>query len=159
MLKKVMMIVGGLLTVIVVAFFIRLVMMAQKSPSIVNTKLGLENGHLKVCGSKPNCVSSQAQKDSKFYIEPLTSSNIEGLWDDLNITMKDMGFEIRNVQDNYLHFIAVTKIFGFVDDLEFFLNREDGIIEMRSESRVGYSDMGANRKRLEKIRKSLQPKG
>jgi len=44
---------------------------------------------------------------------------------------------------------------GFVDDVEFFFP-DTAVIHMRSASRVGYSDFGANRKRLEKIRQRFQ---
>lgn len=135
--------------------------LAQKSPSIVNNQIGVTDGQLKACGVKPNCVSSAAEADSKFYIEPLLSENVEGLWDDLNILVTDLTksgrYEVRSAQENYIHIIAISKIFGFVDDVEFLLLPDQRMIQMRSQSRVGYSDMGANRKRLEKIRSLLQP--
>lgn len=135
----------------------RLFTLGQKSSSLKPENIGLEQGHLKVCGSKPNCVSSSAKPDTDFYIEPLISENIEGLWDDLNMALQEMGFEIVTSQDNYLHVTATTKLIGFVDDVEFNMIPEQGTIEMKSQSRVGYSDLGANRKRLEKIRQRLVP--
>ena len=45
----------------------------------------------------------------------------------------------------------VSEIFGFVDDVEFYFNKP-GIIEFRSASRIGYSDLGVNRNRMESIR-------
>lgn len=58
--------------------------------------------------------------------------------------------------EHYLHFEFTSRIFRFVDDFELLLNEEQKIIHIRSASRVGYSDLGVNRKRVEKIRLMLQ---
>ena len=91
MAKMVMKIMGGLLLVIIVAFCVRLVIMAQKSPSIVNKNVGLENGHLKACGFKTNWFPTQAEKGLEFYNEPFVHENIGGCWDDFNGTLKENG--------------------------------------------------------------------
>jgi uncharacterized protein (DUF1499 family) len=62
-------------------------------------------------------------------------------------------------QAGYLHVECRSAVFGFVDDLELHLRGEEGIIAVRSASRVGYSDLGVNRRRVEKIRSSLVGKG
>ncbi|HEY9596037.1 MAG TPA: DUF1499 domain-containing protein, partial [Cyanophyceae cyanobacterium] len=41
---------------------------------------------------------------------------------------------------------------GFVDDVEFFLDDNANVIQVRSASRLGESDLGVNRKRIETIR-------
>ncbi len=161
MLKKILLIIVVLLLTLTAAFGGRLFWLGQKSPSIVNN-IGLENGQLKACGDKPNCVSSSADPNSSFYIEPLKAENIEVLWDDLMMLVQDLSkdqkqFEVKTEQPDYIHMIAISKIFGFVDDVEFHLLADQGLIEMRSQSRVGYGDLGANRKRLEKIRSTLRP--
>ena len=61
--------------------------------------------------------------------------------------------------NDYLHAECKSRFFGFVDDLELQLRPEDGIIAVRSASRVGYSDLGANRKRVEDLRESLSAGG
>jgi uncharacterized protein (DUF1499 family) len=65
------------------------------------------------------------------------------------------GQRIVTQTDQYLHVEFRSKIMGFVDDVEFYLPGT-GVIHVRSASRVGYSDFGVNRKRLEKIRKMFQ---
>lgn len=152
---KIVLIVVGL---ILFAIGVRMIMLAGNSPSIINDKIGLLDGNLKACGSKPNCVSTQAEKGSKFYIEPITGDNIESLWDDLNMMIPDMGMDFITNGEDYIHCYEASKFFGFVDDVEFLLKAEAGEIQMRSQSRVGYSDLGVNRKRLEKVRKALLPK-
>lgn len=117
--------------------------------------IGIENGHLKACGTKPNCVSSQAETSSKFYIEALKSNDLQQLWQNLQTKLPEMGLDLKTSESNYLHFTETSKLFKFVDDIEFLLNTQDQLIEVRSQSRVGYSDMGVNRKRVERIRKAL----
>jgi uncharacterized protein (DUF1499 family) len=55
-------------------------------------------------------------------------------------------------QGNYLHVEMRSLMFRFVDDVEFSLAASAGLIHVRSASRVGYSDFGVNRKRVERIR-------
>ena len=58
-------------------------------------------------------------------------------------------------EESYLHYEFTSLIFRFVDDGEFLLDEEGSVINFRSSSRVGYSDMGANRKRIESIRAAM----
>lgn len=55
--------------------------------------------------------------------------------------------------ENYLHVEFSSAIFRFVDDVEFFLDDATQTIHFRSASRLGYSDLGVNRKRMEEIRR------
>jgi uncharacterized protein (DUF1499 family) len=55
--------------------------------------------------------------------------------------------------ESYLHATFASPLFGFVDDLE--ARRKGEIIHVRSASRVGHSDFGANRRRIERIRHQL----
>ncbi len=59
----------------------------------------------------------------------------------------------------YLHAECRSSVFGFVDDLELQLRPSDGIIAVRSASRLGHSDFGVNRKRIETLRNALIKKG
>ena len=52
--------------------------------------------------------------------------------------------------DKFLHVEFTSKVFRFVDDVEFYFD-ELGVIHFRSASRVGYSDMGVNKSRMEEI--------
>ncbi|MBP1684421.1 MAG: hypothetical protein H6Q33_564 [Deltaproteobacteria bacterium] len=55
----------------------------------------------------------------------------------------------------YLHAECSSALFGFVDDLELHLRSAQGIIAVRSASRIGYGDLGVNRRRVERIRSLL----
>jgi uncharacterized protein (DUF1499 family) len=63
--------------------------------------------------------------------------------------------EIIENRDNYLHAEFTSLIFRFVDDVEFLIDAPNGVIQVRSASRKGYSDMGVNRRRVEEIRKQF----
>lgn len=63
-----------------------------------------------------------------------------------------MGGKIQEEQDGYLWATFTSRLFRFVDDVEFRMVSSDGIIHVRSGSRKGYSDLGVNRRRVEKLR-------
>jgi uncharacterized protein (DUF1499 family) len=56
------------------------------------------------------------------------------------------------VTSDYLHAECASAVFGFVDDLELHLRRAEGVIAVRSASRLGHSDLGVNRRRIENLR-------
>ncbi len=109
---------------------------------------------LKACPSSPNCVSSQAT-DPKQAIAPLvyTESRAEALARLKRVLGSMKRTTIVTERADYLHAEAKSLIFRFVDDVEFYLPENQKMIHVRSASRVGYSDLGMNRKRVEEIRK------
>ena len=114
---------------------------------------------LQPCPSSPNCVCSDAT--DSHGIEPLAiAGDPQLMWRRLqDYLAQQRGFTIKQADDHYLRVEAKTRLLRFVDDLEFELRTGDGVIAVRSASRVGYSDLGANRRRIEKIRKALVPDG
>jgi uncharacterized protein (DUF1499 family) len=60
------------------------------------------------------------------------------------------------LEDDYIHAEFVSSVFRFVDDVEFYFDDEQKLIQVKSASRVGYSDLGVNRRRIEKIRKQFE---
>jgi uncharacterized protein (DUF1499 family) len=119
-------------------------------------KLGIVNGKLMPCPDTPNCVSSQTEDESHF-IEPI---NFIGTPQDAQVRLMQILEDldrttIYDVQENYIRVEFTSKIFRFVDDVEFYFpstNNEKITINFRSASRIGHSDLGANRKRIEQIR-------
>lgn len=119
-------------------------------------KLGLMDGQLTPCPSNPNCVSSQAA-DKEHYIQPISFTGTpQDAHDKLLQTVNALEqTKVTVVQENYIRVEFTSKIFRFVDDVEFYFpatNTEQIIINVRSASRIGYSDLGANQKRIEQIR-------
>ena len=114
--------------------------------------LGITNGKLLPCPDSPNCVSSQSQ-DKKHFIEPIRyEGDKQQSRDRLIAVIQGMKrSRIVVVRDDYIHAEFTSAIFRFVDDIEFYIDDKAKTIHMRSASRIGYSDLGVNRKRLDKI--------
>lgn len=112
---------------------------------------------LAACPASPNCVSSADDPDDSHYIAPIAiEGEPDAAWRTLKqILAEDGSFEITATADHYIRAVATTAILRFKDDVEFLLDRDDGEIRMRSASRVGYSDLGKNRKRMEEIRSRM----
>lgn len=117
------------------------------------TNQSVSNGRLAPCPDSPNCVSTQAD-DPTYRIEPLTfqGSAAEALRRLKAVIARQPRMKIVAETENYLHVEATSLIFRFVDDVEFSLDETAGVIHFRSASRIGYSDLGANRARMETIR-------
>ena len=118
--------------------------------------LGMRDGKLAPCPKSPNCVSTQST-DAKHRIEPLriTTSVEEARGRLLSIVLSAPRTNVVTQQEDYLHVEYRSRIFGFVDDVEFWFDDENKIIHFRSASRKGYSDLGVNRKRMEQIRREF----
>ncbi len=115
--------------------------------------LGVTEGTFSSCPDKPNCVSSQASND-KQKVPPLPlKGNANESIDRLVQVIKAMGkAKVVEKRDNYLYVEFESSLLRYVDDVEFFASEKTGEIEVRSASRLGYSDLGVNRKRIESIR-------
>lgn len=114
--------------------------------------LGVKDGKLAACPGTPNCVSSQSEAD-KEKIAPLSMVSIA------EIKKVVSGMERTTIieeSDNYLYAEFQSKLMGFVDDVEFYLDSAANVVHVRSASRLGQSDAGVNRKRVEEIRSKLQ---
>ena len=119
------------------------------------TNLGAREGRLASCPSTPNCVSSQAAKsDAEHYVEPLAfEGSVEGAMAKLLSVFEAMSrLEVVTRTSDYLHVEATSLIFRFVDDVEFLFVQDEGLIHCRSAARLGRSDFGVNRARIEEIR-------
>lgn len=119
--------------------------------------LGVQEGKLAEMPNSPNAVSSQTREVDKR-VEPLlfkgtleeSKKNIE------NIIKEFEGAKIITNEKNYIHVVFSTKIMKYKDDVEFFFDESSKIIEFRSASRIGKSDLGMNRKRYEAIKELYQ---
>lgn len=111
------------------------------------------------CPSSPNCVCST--DEGRSGIAPLAiEGDADAAWQALREVLEATPrMRIVTADGDYLHATATTAIMRFTDDLEFMLDRERGVIDVRSASRVGYSDFGANRKRVEVLRGALIERG
>ncbi len=122
--------------------------------------LGVNDGNFAICPPTPNCVSSQVS-DVDHHIDPISYTGDQN-------TVKQVLVKVLNVvpntvitqeTDDYIRTESASKIFGFVDDAEFYFPSDKQVIEIRSAARLGESDLGVNRRRLEQIRLALQDLG
>jgi uncharacterized protein (DUF1499 family) len=101
-------------------------------------------------------VNSQAA-DEKHSIQPLhcTGTEQEAQGRLLQILESEDRTKILEIQDDYIRAEFTSALFRFVDDVEFYFQEkqdDETCIHVRSASRIGYSDFGANRKRIERLR-------
>ena len=114
--------------------------------------LGLKDGYLRPCPSSPNCVNSMVNEDEVHRIEPFRGVSLAELRE---LLQNEESVEIVTDHENYLHAEFTSLIMRFVDDVEFFSVAEEQVIHVRSASRLGRSDLGANRRRVEGLRTKL----
>ena len=141
-----------IIAVILVISLIANISLAIKSQKMPDT-LGLKEGELGRCPDTPNCVCSEKHsKDDKIhFIEPLRVRT-EKRFNELKQVIIDQGGTIITDEPHYMHATFTSTIFRFVDDVEVRYVPEKKTAHIRSASRMGHSDFGVNRKRVEKIR-------
>ena len=143
---------NSMISLLIALFVISAVLLTVLSCASNPPKVQLADGRLRACPKSPNCVSSESGSASSR-VEPLTFWGApEKAWRDLEETIREMGGKIQEEHDGYLWATFTSRLFRFVDDVEFRVVSSDGMIHVRSGSRVGYSDLGVNRRRVEKIR-------
>jgi len=114
---------------------------------------GVESMSVTECSNKPNCVSS-LDKREEFYIDPLKIKDFDQA---VGKIAKLSGAKLKSHnKGKTAHFVFVTKLMKFKDDLWLEMNVEKNQIEVKSESRLGYSDLGANKKRVMKIKSLIE---
>lgn len=115
--------------------------------------LGVREGRLAACPRKPNAVCSQAPAADRVHaIAPIAFAG------DATAAMQRLrrlvetqpGATVVESRGDYLYAEFATPLLGFVDDVEFWCDGR--AIQVRSASRLGYSDLGVNRKRIERLR-------
>jgi uncharacterized protein (DUF1499 family) len=122
--------------------------------------LGVREGKLASSPSSPNCVSSQST-DNEHAVEPLSysSSTPEAMASLGKIILQMKRAKIVTETNTYLHAECASALWRFVDDVEFSVDDHAMLIQVRSASRLGYSDFGVNRKRVEAIRAAWHASG
>jgi uncharacterized protein (DUF1499 family) len=116
------------------------------------SNLGVKDGKLAACPGTPNCVNSQSD-NAQAKIEPLPAVSIA----EIKKVVDGMeGATIIEENENYLYAEFKSKLMGYVDDVEFYLDSNANSVQVRSASRLGKSDLGVNRKRVEEIRSKLK---
>lgn len=118
--------------------------------------LGVRDGRLAPCPDSPNCVCSQAD-DPRHAIAalPLPGSPEASRTRLLEILAREPRVRVVEQQERYLRAEFTSRLLRFVDDVEFLIGEQQ--IDVRSASRLGHSDLGVNRERIERLRRQLVP--
>ena len=127
-------------------------MFAGKRPH----NLGYDNGRLAPCKKTPNCVSSQADlADAQHYIAPIALKK-DAIAQVRKAVESMPRARVVQAEPGYLYAEFTSKLMGFVDDVEFLYDPAKGVVHVRSASRLGRSDFGVNRDRVERLRALLE---
>ena len=115
--------------------------------------LGVTGGKLAGCPAKPNCVSTQASA-GLHKIEPFrfTGPAAAAMSAIKAALARHPNAHVVTETADYLHVEFTTRLLRYVDDVEFHIDEANRVVHFRSASRVGYSDWGVNRKRMESLR-------
>lgn len=120
---------------------------------------GIHDGRLPDCPKTPNCVSTMTTRSEHLVNQLNYSSSRE----EAKRMIKEVIYELGNAsleeeKTNYFWVECRSRWLGFVDDLEIYFPEKEKVIHMRSASRLGYSDLGVNAKRIEHISKLFHVK-
>jgi uncharacterized protein (DUF1499 family) len=124
-------------------------------------ELGVKSGQLTACPNTPNCVNSQAG-DAEHKIAPIAyQSAPAAALTQLKAVIAEMErTAVVSETSDYLYVEFTSALMGYVDDVEFYFDPSTpGQLQVRSASRLGKSDLGVNRKRIEEIRAKLTAVG
>jgi uncharacterized protein (DUF1499 family) len=145
-----------LAVILVIAVLVGLFMLGKSSRD--GQAPGLVDGRLARCADKPNCVCSEYRDQAQQYIEPqaIAAQDAEEVVSRLRRVIVEAGGSIRSERADYLAATFTSSWFGFVDDLEVRFDREASLLHFRSASRVGYSDLDVNRKRVEMLQRRFR---
>jgi uncharacterized protein (DUF1499 family) len=117
--------------------------------------LGVKDGRLAPCKRTPNCVSSQADPaDREHYIAPIA---FRGSMQDLRRAVESMErATVISAERNYLYAEYRSRLMRYVDDVELYYDEKQGMVHLRSASRLGRRDFGVNRNRIEALRRLIR---
>lgn len=111
------------------------------------------------CPASPNCHGSFATREDQ-YVEPLEvdPAVADGRLIERAVSRltETSSATVASQTDDYAHLEYRSRVFGFIDDVELLLDAERALLHVRSASRLGYSDLGANRRRIESLRRELE---
>ncbi len=136
--------------------------MVRMSPELAKTFIGVQpDGCLSRCPETPNCVCSQHPDDASHYMEAFS---FKGSLADAQNRIRAL---IRSIpkavivdeRGPYIHATFTSGFFKFVDDVEFLIKPEESRIHFRSASRLGRSDLGANKRRMQKLKEHFDRMG
>ena len=146
---KTLLIILSCLIISIFVLFLILTVMSKHGKAV-----GLVDGHLAKCPNKPNCVCTEYKKEFDHYLSPIimTQNSDSNSLATIKKSIQSMNGIIQVENSNYIVATFSSAFFGFVDDLEVRIDTNRHLIHIRSASRVGHSDFGVNKKRVELLK-------
>jgi len=119
--------------------------------SQTGTARGLVNSKLTPCSNKPNCICTEYPDDKTHFTDAIKFDSVE--IDNIIKVIESTGGRIVKSTDHYIAATYTSGLFKYVDDFEIRMDTQAKLLHIRSASRVGHSDMGANLKRVENFKR------
>jgi len=139
---------AGQVVLLCISFFL----FSCGSSTQASKSIGLRNGALNDCPSSPNCVSTAAANSKHGAIVwAYKGTHQESMLRVRKTCESYGGATLEKSESNYLYYTFKTKRGGFTDDVEFYFDEKKEVVEFRSASRLGYSDLGSNRRRMKNL--------
>ncbi|MEM7360833.1 MAG: DUF1499 domain-containing protein [Pseudomonadota bacterium] len=121
--------------------------------------LGVSNGKLAPMPRSPNAVGTHTDQESKRVADLAMIGSVTETKQHILACLQKMGGNVvQSETDTYVHAVFTTRLMRFKDDVEFYIDEANQQVHFRSASRVGHSDLGANRKRYNAFRALYQQK-
>ncbi|MGH4123952.1 MAG: DUF1499 domain-containing protein [Clostridium sp.] len=141
-----------ILSTVIGAMAVIVIYMLVKN-NLTPKNLGVNKGKLAQMPNKPNAVSSETEEKDKKVEALVFKGNLKNSKDMIIKVIENYGnAKIIKKETNYIYAIFTTGIMKYHDDVEFYFDESKKLIQIRSASRIGYSDMGLNRERYNKLR-------
>ena len=131
--------------IVAISMFIALLGACSSAPGLPGV-----DGILAPCGSLPNCVNSQSgEGDHK--VEPLRATAEQ--WHSLKQWLREQeDWDVVSDDRVFVQAVVVSPLMRYRDDLQLLYQPDRQLIQVRSSSRLGISDMGVNRSRVKALR-------
>ena len=101
----------------------------------------IDNNILGACSNPNNCV-----------FENWKVNNVDKSFKELiQIVKNTPRVKIININEDYLHALATSRIMKFIDDIEIKKSEKNNILEVKSKSRTGFYDLGVNKRRIKTL--------
>ncbi len=155
LLKKTLLITSAVLVVLALAFIVHLARQGHISQQM--SVPGLINGKLTPCPDKPNCFCSDYPDDQSHYVQPIdyAPKTAASVLAKSRTVVESMGGVVVSQNETYLAATFTSGLFTFVDDFELRIDQAQQQLYMRSASRVGYGDIGVNKRRVKQFSTEL----
>ena len=131
-----------------IIFFVKISIILSSCSGVVPLTIG----QFASCPERPNCVSTKNSSIENTIKPIFYKGSHDNAKQNLLLAIKTFrSAKVKKELDQFIHVEFTSNIFRFIDDVEFYLS-EPGVIHFRSASRIGHSDLGVNRRRMQRIR-------